>query len=101
MSGEVPIACRLSDAEFRRREATLLAQFKEARIATEELPDGYAFTLPGENKWFSLMADVVMAERECCPFLSFQVGAEPNLGAIIVRVTGPPGTKEFLESVFL
>jgi hypothetical protein len=31
-----PVACCLSDAELRKREATLLAQFKSALTATED-----------------------------------------------------------------
>jgi hypothetical protein len=96
---DVPIACSLSDVEFRRREATLLAQFKSAVIATEELPDGYAFRIPGDQKWIAVAADLIVAERECCPFLTFELVAEPNRGPVIVRVTGPAGTKEFLKTM--
>ncbi len=46
MSDEVPVACCLSDEELRNREATLLAQFKSAVVATEQLADGYAFQVP-------------------------------------------------------
>jgi hypothetical protein len=43
----IPVACCLSAAELREREATLLAQFRSAVITTE---DGYAFHLPGNEK---------------------------------------------------
>lgn len=43
MPDDIRAACCLSDAELRKREATLIAQFKSALIATEELPHGYAF----------------------------------------------------------
>jgi hypothetical protein len=98
-SGDVPIACSLSDVEFRRREATLLAQFKSAVTATEELPDGYAFRMPGDQKGIEVAADLIVAERECCPFLAFELVAEPNRGPVIVRVTGPAGTKDFLKAM--
>jgi hypothetical protein len=94
-----PVACCLSDAELRKREATLLAEFRSALTATEELPDGYSFRLPGEKRWLALVADLIMAERECCPFLTFQLTAEPNMGALIIRITGPQGTKEFVNSI--
>jgi hypothetical protein len=42
---------------------------------------------------------LIVAERECCPFLAFELVAEPNLGPVTVRVTGPTGTKEFLRSI--
>jgi hypothetical protein len=96
-----PVACCLSDAELRKREATLLAQFKSALTATEELPDGYAFSLLGEKRWLALVADLIIAERECCPFLTFQLTAEPKMGALTVRITGPDGTKEFLKSILV
>jgi hypothetical protein len=98
---DVPIACRLSDAELRQREATLLAQFKSAVTTTEELADGYIFRIPGDKKWLALVSDLILAERECCPFLRFDLAAEPNLGPVTLRVTGPEGTKEFLKSILI
>lgn len=94
-----PIACSLTTAEFRNREATLLAQFRSAVIETEELQEGYAFRLPGDGEWIGLIAELIMAERECCPFLAFETAALPNRGPGIVRVIGPAGTKEFLRTM--
>jgi hypothetical protein len=97
----MPIACSLTTAEFRDREAKLLAQFRSAVIETEELQEGYAFRLSGDGEWIGLIAELMVAERECCPFLAFEVIALPNKGPLIVRVTGPDGTKEFVRSVFM
>jgi hypothetical protein len=47
------------------------------------------------------MADLIIAERECCPFLTFQLTAEPKMGALTLRITGPEGTKESLKSILL
>jgi hypothetical protein len=96
-----PVACCLSDAELCQREATLLAQFKSALTATDELADGYAFRIPGEKMRLALVADLMIAERECCPFLTFQLTAEPKMGALTIRITGPEGTKEFLKSILV
>jgi hypothetical protein len=93
------VACSLSDLELRERETTLLAQFRSAVIETEELPDGYAFRVPGDRKWVAIIAKMVVAERECCPFLTFEFVAQPGMGPVIVRVTGPAGTKDFLKTV--
>jgi hypothetical protein len=98
-SDDVPIACCLTSAELREREATLLAQFRSAVIETEELPDGYAFRVPGDAKRMAIIAEMIVAERECCPFLTFELVAQPNMGPVIVRVTGPAGTKEFLKAI--
>ena len=94
-----PLACSLTTAELRDREAKLLAQFRSAVIETEELQEGYAFRLSGDGEWIGLIAELMVAERECCPFLAFEVIALPNKGPVIVRVTGPAGTKEFLKTL--
>ncbi len=94
-----PVACRLRDSEFRRREATLLAQFKRAVVATEELPDGCVFHVPGDRKCMEVVWETILAERECCPFLTFELTAQPNMGPVSVRVTGPAGTKDFLKTI--
>ena len=96
-----PIACSLTTVELRDREAALLAQFRSVVTETEELQEGYAFSLPGDGEWIGLIAELIVAERECCPFLAFEVAALPNMGPVIVRVIGPAGTKEFVRSVFL
>jgi len=98
-SDDIPVACCLTSAELREREATLLAQFRSAVIGTEELRDGYAFRVPGDGKWNGLIAELIVAERECCPFLTFELVAQPNMGPVIVSVTGPAGAKEFLRTV--
>ena len=98
MADEIPVACCLSDEELRNREATLLAEFKSALVTTEELSDGYLSRIPGDKKWIAIAAELIVAERECCPFLRFERVAEPGMGPVTVRVTGPSGTKEFLKS---
>ena len=94
-----PIACSLTTAEFRDREATLLAQFRSAVVEAQEVQDGYAFRLPDDGESIQVVANLIMAERECCPFLAFNLVAKPNKGPVIVCVTGPTGTKEFLRSI--
>jgi hypothetical protein len=89
----------LSDAELRKRVATLVARFESAVLATEELPDGYVFRVPGDKKWMAVVWETIVAERECCPFLTFELTAQPNMGPVSVRVTGPAGTKEFLKTI--
>jgi hypothetical protein len=95
----LPMACSLEAPELREREATLLAQFRSGVLEREELQDGYAFRIPGDASWIRLVAELIVAERECCPFLAFDLAAQPNRGQLTVRVTGPAGTKEFVKRV--
>jgi hypothetical protein len=99
MPDEIPIACGLTDAEFREREALLLARFKASVSETLELADGFAFLAPGEKSWIALLAELMVAERECCPFMRFELKAEPNTGPVTLSVTGPPGAKTFLRKL--
>jgi|SRR5215469_12840659 len=93
------IVCSVTTAEFRDREAKLLAQFRSAVVEAEELQEGYSFRLPSDGKWVMLVAELIVAERQCCPFLTFELAAPPNQGPVIVRVIGPPGAKEFVKTV--
>ena len=99
MPEEIQIACCLTDAEFREREALLLARFKAAVSETTELFDGFAFRAPGDKTWISLLAELMVAERECCPFMRFELTAQPNMGPVTLSVTGPPGAKTFLRKL--
>jgi hypothetical protein len=101
MTHEIPVACCLSDEEMHHREVTLLSQFKAAVIDRTELKDGYVFRVPGDKKSIMLVAELIVAERECCPFLKFELSLEPGMGAASVRMTGPEGTKEFLRSILV
>ena len=96
---DIPIACRLSDAGFREREVTLLAQFMHVVASVVELPHGYAFHINSDEKSLLLAARLMAAERLCCPFLAFELTAQPNQGPVVIQVTGPAGTKEFLRTI--
>jgi hypothetical protein len=96
-----PIACSLEAAELRKREATLLTKFRSGVLETEELADGYAFRLSGDANSVRLVAELIAAERACCPFLIFEVVALPNMGSLTVRITGPVGGREFVKSLLV
>ena len=95
------IACRLTGPEFRERERTLLARFKSEFVAVNELTNGYAVRIPGDQDSLRLVCDLMAAERNCCPFLKFELVAEPEMGPITLSLTGPSGTKEFLKTILL
>jgi len=101
MPGKIPVACTLSNAELREREVTLLAQLKLVVTAAQEIDEGYSFRLPGDKECLALVANVMSAERDCCPFLTFELTAEPNRGPLTLRVTGPVGTKQFIKTLLI
>ncbi len=98
---DIPVACTLSDPQRREREMTLIAEFRSGVIAVTELADGYAFRVSGEKRWLALIAELMIAERECCPFLTFQLTAEPNNGTLTLAISGPDSSKQFLRSLLI
>jgi hypothetical protein len=90
----------LPDSELRKREATILAQFKGAATKKEEIDGGYSFALAGDRQNLALVFELLAAERDCCPFLRFRLEAEPTQGPLHLRITGPAGAKEVLKSLF-
>lgn len=99
-SHEIEVVCRLTTAELRERKATLIREFRAAVIGIEELPDGYAFGLSADEKWIRIVAELIAAERECCPFLTFNLTAHANFGPLILAITGPGDAKDFLRISF-
>ena len=93
------MACCLSDAEFREREAGLLAQFLALVLAVEELDNGYSVSIAGDSDSLRVAMELMIAERQCCPFLYFALTAQPAMGPLQISITGPAGTKEFLKNV--
>lgn len=94
----LPIACSLTSAELQERRRTVLQQVRSAVVETMELENGYAYSIPGE--WFAEVARLIDLERQCCPFLTFSMTVAAGNGPIRLELTGPEGTKEFLEATF-
>lgn len=65
-----------------------------------ELPDGYELELPSDNKTYQLLTEWVFQERLCCPFFDIALRLEREGGPLWLRLTGRPGTKEFIKEEF-
>jgi hypothetical protein len=68
----------------------------ESRKATE---DGLRLQFAAKDGTLPAIAQAIDAERHCCRFLRFSVTVEPDGGPVTLELTGPPGTREFLESL--
>jgi hypothetical protein len=97
---ELPIACKLTDPEFQRRRSDLLNMFRSALLETKELDEGYAYRFPAEGNSIAELAQLITFERQCCPFLRFNLRLEPAEGPLWLELTGPVGTKDFLQTLF-
>jgi hypothetical protein len=68
------------------------------RMSVRELPDGYEFQLPSDAATYKEAAEFIDAERLCCPFFDISLRATPEGGPLWMRVTGRPGTKQFIAA---
>jgi hypothetical protein len=96
---ELPIACTLSPADRQQRRAQLLPGILARALERDLLPNGYRWRFAPADDLLAALGGVIDAERRCCRFLRFTVSAEPDWGVVVVEVTGPPGTREFLDQV--
>jgi len=88
--GAIPPEERPAHAALVRR---LFAGAVEARM---EMADGYAFAFRSDA--FASVARFIENERQCCPFLAFELTISPGEGPLRLRISGPPGTRELLAA---
>ena len=98
---DVPIVCQLLEPELREREQVLQQELFSGVEAIRELSDGYALRYPGEVRWLATLTEFIRFERDCCPFLRFELHAEPQHGPLWLELRGQAGVKEFVEAVLL
>ena len=88
-------------AEARKRHFDELGPaLLKLKKSTRELPDGYEFELPPDKGTYQLLTEWAFQERLCCPFFDIDVRFERENGPLWLRLTGRPGTKEFIKEEF-
>ena len=96
---ELPIACTLSPAALRARRQGLLSELLRRADEHLEVPEGRRLRFAPNEEMLEMIARAVDAERQCCRFLRFQITVEPDGGPIVLELTGPPGTREFISAL--
>ena len=95
-----PIACSLTPDQLRDRKASLLPGLLGRATNVTPTDDGYRLEFAaGERDTASAIAACIDAERHCCPFLRFTVTVPAEAGPIVLDVTGPAGTRQFLDAL--
>jgi hypothetical protein len=95
----LPVACSLSTPELREREATVLAKVGAQVREVQDLDSGYALRFAPEDGVLPDLSTLIELERQCCPFLRFELKVLPAKGPIWLELTGPEGTREFLRTI--
>ena len=95
----VSLACvpdAIPAAERATHRARIARLFGDAVRTVEELPQGRAYTFDADT--FDEVARSVALECRCCPFLTFALELSPAEDALRLRLTGPGGTRAFLDA---
>ena len=95
---ELPIACTLLDGQRQQRRAQALDSVFSRVQESRPLGDGYALRFAADDVALAELMQLIQLERQCCAFLRFRLTIEPGSGPVWLELTGPAGTKSFLES---
>src|SRR6266481_4029257 len=98
-----PFACNafaLSPELRKRHFEELGPALLKLKKSTRQLPDGYEFELPADSKTYQLLTEWAFQERLCCPFFDIDLRLDREGGPLWLRLTGRPGTKEFIKEEF-
>ena len=100
---ESPFACdrkALNPEQRKRHFDELGPRLRTLVLETRELPTGYEFKFPGDRPTFGVIAEWTSGEHVCCPFFDIDLRLDREGGATWIRMTGRPGTKEFIRTDF-
>src|SRR5215470_8083206 len=100
---ESPFACdknALSPAERKRHFDELGPALHKLATGIHELSDGYEFQFRNDATTYKLLTEWVYQETACCPFFDIAVRLDREGGPLWLRLTGRPGTKEFIQADF-
>jgi hypothetical protein len=100
---ESPFACNalaLSPEARKRHFEELQPALLKLKKSTRELADGYEFEFPADSKTYQLLTEWAFQERLCCPFFDIDLRFDREGGPLWLRLTGRPGTKEFIKEEF-
>lgn len=103
-SQDIPIVCNMNvftPAERENHIRTTIQLFQTVQDI-QEVENGYEFIFPNSNnpEEFAQFAEFIYNERRCCPFLEFTLKISSKDNLISLLLTGPEGTKEFLQEEF-
>ena len=96
----LPIACSLTTPEVQERRTKVLEKVRAAALEVKELADGFSYRFPSNDSLLADLLTLIQLEHQCCPFLRLSLIIEAANGPVSLELTGPPGTKEFLKSIF-
>ena len=100
MRSDTDFVCNMDVFTSAERENHFRAAAKLYKSVQEiqETETGYKFRFPNTSENIMKLAEFISNERLCCPFLDFTLNVSPNDALISLLLSGPDGTKKFLQA---
>ncbi len=92
------LICKLPGSMKRRRYLEIHKLLDSVQIVSE-LDNGYAFSYQSSEKIINQIVEYIKLERECCPFLTFELRFEKNNGPILLIINGASGAKTIIKNM--
>lgn len=86
--------------EIQEKRAEILPIVLDNIKRVEEVEEGYMLRFGSSDLEAALVAEWLVLERICNAFLRFQLTLESKNGPITLLISGPSGTKDFLQMEF-
>ncbi len=92
-------SCSLSPDELQARRAELIPGLFNRAERVDDITNGVQFQFAHQAGLIRELAEIIEQEQDCCSFLRFELSAEAQSGAVVLKVTGPEGTLKMLRSL--
>ena len=85
---------------MRDRQASLIPALLARAVAIDPNGEGYVLRFNSDAATLHSIAEMIAAESQCCPFLQFDLCVPPAQGNVTLALSGPKGTRAFLDALF-
>lgn len=92
------LCCTFHQPQDIAHRGGLMTALYESALERRELEQGLAFRWSGDAATERRVFEFVAMERDCCPFLSFELRLAAERGSIWLTVKGPDRVKEFARA---
>lgn len=99
-SGDTSIACDPSALDDPRHHKEQFEVLFEDCEEVREVSGGLAFRFPGGFRYAEQVLDYISRERQCCPFLTFEIAIEPEERGVWLYMGGDERVEEYLIGAF-
>lgn len=99
-SADTRIACDLSALDNPDRHKKRFEALFRDREEVREVEGGLAVRFPGATRYAERVLDFISRERQCCPFLTFEIAIEHEERGVWLYMGGDDRVEEYITGAF-